>query len=152
MRSDIGVEVAYCRLVTTSTDNIAATNEYRSGVAAQWPFLSDVGRIVQILHGAASPPKPRRHLVTVTACLSRVLTPVSLDKDITAPTVLPTMRLPTGARARRELPTAAFPMVCVPVPAVVAVDPDIFASGCATTFFNHDAWWRDANEHLCCQA
>ncbi len=40
-------EVAYCRLVTISTDNITLTNEYRSGVGAHWPFLSDAGRIVQ---------------------------------------------------------------------------------------------------------
>ena len=41
------LEVAYCRLVTISTDNITLTNEYRSGVGAHWPFLSDAGRIVQ---------------------------------------------------------------------------------------------------------
>jgi peroxiredoxin len=41
------LEVAYCRLVTISTDNITQTNEYRSGVGAHWPFLSDAGRIVQ---------------------------------------------------------------------------------------------------------
>jgi len=40
-------EVAYCRLVTISTDNIMETNEYRSGVGAHWPFLSDAGRLVQ---------------------------------------------------------------------------------------------------------
>ena len=41
------LEVAYCRLVTISTDNITETNEYRSGVGAHWPFLSDAGRMVQ---------------------------------------------------------------------------------------------------------
>jgi peroxiredoxin len=41
------LEVGYCRLVTISTDNITQTNEYRSGVGAHWPFLSDAGRIVQ---------------------------------------------------------------------------------------------------------
>jgi len=41
------LEVAYCRLVTISPDNIARTNEYRSGVGAHWPFLSDAGRMVQ---------------------------------------------------------------------------------------------------------
>ena len=40
-------EVGYCRLVTISTDNITLTNEYRSGVGAHWPFLSDAGRTVQ---------------------------------------------------------------------------------------------------------
>ena len=41
------MEVGYCRLVTISTDNITQTNEYRSGVDAHWPFLSDAGRVVQ---------------------------------------------------------------------------------------------------------
>ena len=39
--------VAYCRLVTISTDSIVETNEYRSGVGAHWPFLSDARRLVQ---------------------------------------------------------------------------------------------------------
>jgi peroxiredoxin len=41
------LEVGYCRLVTISTDNITRTKEFRSGVGAHWPFLSDAGRIVQ---------------------------------------------------------------------------------------------------------
>ena len=41
------LEVSYCRLVTISTDNIAQTNEFRTGVGAHWPFLSDSGRIIQ---------------------------------------------------------------------------------------------------------
>jgi peroxiredoxin len=41
------LEVAYCRLVTISTDNITQTNEFRSAVGAHWPFLSDAGRIIQ---------------------------------------------------------------------------------------------------------
>jgi peroxiredoxin len=41
------LEVAYCRMVTISTDNITATNEYRKGVDAHWPFLSDDGRKIQ---------------------------------------------------------------------------------------------------------
>ena len=41
------LEVGYCRMVTISTDNITATNEFRKGLDAHWPFLSDVGRIVQ---------------------------------------------------------------------------------------------------------
>ena len=41
------LEVAYCRMVTISTDNITQTNEFRTGVGAHWPFLSDAGRIVQ---------------------------------------------------------------------------------------------------------
>jgi len=41
------LEVAYCRLVTITTDNITETNEYRTGVGAHWPFLSDPARRVQ---------------------------------------------------------------------------------------------------------
>jgi peroxiredoxin len=41
------MELGYCKLVTISTDNMNETNEYRSGVGAHWPFLSDAGRIVQ---------------------------------------------------------------------------------------------------------
>jgi peroxiredoxin len=41
------MEVGYCRLVTISTDNLIVTNEYRAGVGAHWPFLSDPGRTVQ---------------------------------------------------------------------------------------------------------
>jgi len=41
------MEVGYCRLVTISTDNLIATNEYRTGVGAHWPFLSDAARVVQ---------------------------------------------------------------------------------------------------------
>lgn len=41
------MEVGYCRLVTITTDTILQTNEYRSGVGANWPFLSDARRTVQ---------------------------------------------------------------------------------------------------------
>jgi len=41
------MEIGYCRLVTISTDNLLETNEFRNGVGAHWPFLSDVGRKVQ---------------------------------------------------------------------------------------------------------
>src|SRR6266566_2930005 len=41
------LEVGYCRLVTISTDSITETNEYRSGVGAHWPFLSDPDRKIQ---------------------------------------------------------------------------------------------------------
>ena len=41
------MEVGYCRLVTISTDNLLETNEFRLGVKAHWPFLSDPGRKVQ---------------------------------------------------------------------------------------------------------
>jgi peroxiredoxin len=41
------LEVGYCRLVTISTDNLLETNEFRTGVGAHWPFLSDPGRKVQ---------------------------------------------------------------------------------------------------------
>ena len=41
------IEVGYCRLVTISTDNITETNEFRKGIDAHWPFLSDNARIIQ---------------------------------------------------------------------------------------------------------
>ncbi len=41
------MEVGYCRLATIGTDNIIETNEYRGGVGAHWPFLSDPTRLVQ---------------------------------------------------------------------------------------------------------
>jgi len=41
------LEVGYCRLVTISTDNLLTTKEFRTGVGAHWPFLSDAGRTVQ---------------------------------------------------------------------------------------------------------
>jgi peroxiredoxin len=41
------MEVGYCRLVTITTDTILETNEYRTGVGAHWPFLSDPRRLVQ---------------------------------------------------------------------------------------------------------
>jgi len=41
------MQVGYCRLVTISTDNLLETNEFRTGVGAHWPFLSDPARKVQ---------------------------------------------------------------------------------------------------------
>ena len=41
------MEVAYCGLVTISTENITETNEFRAGVGAHWPFLSEPRRVVQ---------------------------------------------------------------------------------------------------------
>jgi peroxiredoxin len=41
------MQVGYCRLVTISTDNLLETNEFRSGVGANWIFLSDQGRKLQ---------------------------------------------------------------------------------------------------------
>src|SRR5262245_66103998 len=41
------MQVGYCRLVTISTDNLLETNEFRAGVGAHWPFLSDPGRKLQ---------------------------------------------------------------------------------------------------------
>jgi peroxiredoxin len=41
------MEVGYCKMVTISTDTIAETYEFRSGVGAHWPFLSDSRRILQ---------------------------------------------------------------------------------------------------------
>jgi peroxiredoxin len=41
------LEVGYCRPVIITTDNITETNEFRTGVGAHWPFLSDAGRKIQ---------------------------------------------------------------------------------------------------------
>lgn len=41
------LKVGYARIVTISTDNLLQTNEFRDGLGAQWPFLSDLGRKVQ---------------------------------------------------------------------------------------------------------
>src|SRR3954470_18588065 len=41
------MQVGYCRLVTISTDNALETSEFRTGVGAGWPFLSDPDRKLQ---------------------------------------------------------------------------------------------------------
>ena len=41
------IAVAYTRIVTISTDDRHSLQEFRASVGAQWPFLSDPGRIVQ---------------------------------------------------------------------------------------------------------
>ncbi len=41
------IGVAYTKIVTVSTDGLLELNEMRNGVGAHWPFLSDVGRIIQ---------------------------------------------------------------------------------------------------------
>ena len=40
-------QVGYCAIVTASCDNLLETNEFRSGVGANWTFLSDPARKVQ---------------------------------------------------------------------------------------------------------
>jgi peroxiredoxin len=39
--------VGYAKIVTISTDGMLETNELRTGLGAQWPFLSDPDRRVQ---------------------------------------------------------------------------------------------------------
>src|SRR6202020_856333 len=41
------IAVAYTQIVTISTDPHHTLQEFRASVGAQWPFLSDPGRIVQ---------------------------------------------------------------------------------------------------------
>src|SRR5436190_1636537 len=53
------LEVAYCRLLTITTDNITDTNEFRTGVDAHWPFLSDPRRVVQKISTSPNIPIPR---------------------------------------------------------------------------------------------
>ena len=52
------MQVGYCRLVTISTDNLLETNEFRTGVGAGWPFLSDAGRSCR--RTSTSPSTPTR--------------------------------------------------------------------------------------------
>jgi len=41
------IAVAYTKVATISTDDHHTTQEFRASVGAQWPFLSDPGRVVQ---------------------------------------------------------------------------------------------------------
>lgn len=41
------MKVGYAKLVCISTENMLGTNELRDGVGADWPFLSDAGRLIQ---------------------------------------------------------------------------------------------------------
>jgi peroxiredoxin len=41
------INVAYTKIATISTDEHHTSQEFRNSVGAQWPFLSDPGRIVQ---------------------------------------------------------------------------------------------------------
>src|SRR3954454_21551666 len=41
------INVAYTQIATIATDEHHTLQEFRNSVGAQWPFLSDPGRIVQ---------------------------------------------------------------------------------------------------------
>jgi len=41
------INVAYTQIATISTDDHHTSQEFRNSIGAQWPFLSDPGRIVQ---------------------------------------------------------------------------------------------------------
>ncbi|HTO26724.1 MAG TPA: redoxin domain-containing protein [Gaiellaceae bacterium] len=41
------IKVAYTKLATISTDDHHTSQEFRASMGAEWPFLSDPGRIVQ---------------------------------------------------------------------------------------------------------
>jgi len=41
------IAVAYTQIVTIATDDHHTLQEFRASVGAQWPFLSDPGRIIQ---------------------------------------------------------------------------------------------------------
>ena len=77
---------------------------------------------------------------------------MSFDKDITPMAMNPAVLLPAGVLARRALPPAVFPVVGIPIPTMVAVDPYIIAFGCATTVFNYNPGRRNGNEYLRRQA
>jgi hypothetical protein len=53
---------------------------------------------------------------------------------------------PHGVRARRLLPSAGDPDVSVAVPAMIARNPDIFATGASRTLFDHRMRWRNRYE------
>src|SRR5260221_3912029 len=55
------LEVAYCRLVTISTDNIHQTNENRSGDRGHWPLLSEPRHIVLVDNHLAGYTDPVDH-------------------------------------------------------------------------------------------
>ena len=64
------LEVGYCRLVTISTDNITETNEFRSGVGAHWPFLSDRGaRSKKISTSPSTPTRAHNPMIPHTIVL-----------------------------------------------------------------------------------
>ena len=68
------MEVGYCRLVTISTDNITETNEFRTGVGAHWPFLSNPRRVVQEDLDIAEYTDPLHNpMIPTRLCLSPVL-------------------------------------------------------------------------------
>jgi peroxiredoxin len=84
------MEVGYCRLVTISTDNLAETNEYRSGVGAHWPFLSDAGRMVQKDLDIAEYTDPAHnpmipHTIVLEPALSGTLRPTFRHRSRQAP-------------------------------------------------------------------
>ena len=41
------LRVGYVKIVTISTDNLIQTNEFRTGLNAEWPFFSDPRRVIQ---------------------------------------------------------------------------------------------------------
>lgn len=41
------LRVGYVKIVTISTDDLMLTNEFRTGLNAEWPFFSDPERVIQ---------------------------------------------------------------------------------------------------------
>jgi peroxiredoxin len=68
------MDVGYCRLATISTDNITETNEFRTGVGAHWPFLSDPNdKIASLIESPTGPQyqlPQRRNLINIFTALN----------------------------------------------------------------------------------
>jgi hypothetical protein len=71
---------------------------------------------------------------------------VPFHQDVAALAVFPFVGNPDGVRARWLLPSASDPDVGVSVPAMIAGDPDIFATRTNRTLFNHRVRWRNRYE------
>ena len=70
------------------------------------------------------------------------------NQNIAAFAMFPAMLFPMCIRARRFFPSPGFPVVGIPIPAMDAVDPDIFASRGDAAFLNQNARRGDAHEDV----
>ena len=76
------------------------------------------------------------------------LLPAPFDQDVTALAVFPFVSDPHSVRTRRLFPSSADPDVSVPVPAMIAGNPDIVMTRANRTFFNHRMRWRNRYENF----
>jgi hypothetical protein len=78
----------------------------------------------------------------------RTLAPAAFNQDVTAPTVNPAMRYPTGMWPRWLLPPSRVPCVSIAIPTVVSVNPHIARSGRHPPRFDYSRGRRDANHNF----